>query len=172
MLLAPSFRLFAPCSRHPVRLHPNWKSELAIENLLCPAVSSVVKPFSSAAYKTASAPPSPPRPAHESLLSKPSPPPQTPAARKPVQYFSSRMAPEPAGDISNLATVRILHLISIPCDSTLGHLEAHQSPFRARSFRFLQRSTADEFRLLHLAEAVQSRFPHIDRIRNLVPVEW
>ena len=41
----------------------------------------------------------------------------------------------------------------------------------ASSFGFLERGATHEIRLLHLAETVQASFPHVDRVRNLMPVQ-
>src|ERR1700722_9509759 len=74
----------------------------------------------------------------------------------------------PAGDVSNLAAPGIQHLISITRDAAFSHLQTYQGPSHARGLRFLQCTAADELRLLHLAEAVEPSFPHIDRIGNLM----
>src|SRR5215469_506529 len=66
-----------------------------------------------------------------------------------------------AGNVANIFSGFAEHLVAIARDAALHHLEPDQGSRQARSFRFLQRSPPDEVRLLHFAEAVEARLPHV-----------
>src|ERR1700691_3523168 len=65
-----------------------------------------------------------------------------------------------AGNIPNLTPAIIQHFMSVPCDAAFRHFQSDQSPLRSLGLRLLQ-----------FAEAIKPGFPHVDRIRNFMPVE-
>src|SRR6266851_570971 len=76
-----------------------------------------------------------------------------------------------ASDVSNFLPTAVQHLVLIARDAALRHFQTHERTLDTRCLRLLQSRAPNELRLLHLAEAVEAGFPHIDRIGNLVPVE-
>src|SRR5208282_6378282 len=76
-----------------------------------------------------------------------------------------------AGDVANLASSVVENLVSVAGDSPIDHLQSDQGFLHAASFRLLQCGAPDKIRFLHLAETIESRFPHVDRVRDFVSVE-
>src|SRR5208337_340958 len=76
-----------------------------------------------------------------------------------------------AGDVSDLASPSVEHLISVASDAAFSHLQSDQNSLHSGGFRLLERGSAHELDLLHLAKAVKPGFPDVYRIGNLVPVE-
>src|SRR5690349_6788977 len=75
------------------------------------------------------------------------------------------------GDVSDLTPGFVLHFIFIAGDAALDRLQADQRSCHASGFRHFQRCPANEFGLLHLAEAVEARLPNISRFGNLVSIK-
>src|ERR1019366_1278972 len=76
-----------------------------------------------------------------------------------------------ASHVSNFAAAGVAHFVSVASNAAFGHLEADQRALDARGFRLVQRGPANELRLLHLTEAVETGLPDINGIGNLVAVE-
>src|ERR1700733_4938698 len=70
----------------------------------------------------------------------------------------------PAGDIADLFSDAVEHLISVARNAAFDHFQTDQRPLHTLDLSILQRGAADELRLLRLAETVEARFPDIYRI--------
>ena len=82
-------------------------------------------------------------------------------------------AGRPRGHLPNRQPLKRQHRVPIPPNPTLQHLQPHQPPCRpARIGHPLQRLTSDKIRsLLQLAISPQVGLKHVDRVRDLVPIE-
>src|SRR5205823_13401886 len=77
-----------------------------------------------------------------------------------------------AGDVTGFATALIKHRIIIARDAALDHFQAHQLAAQWLLLQLFQRAAAYEVaRLLQLAPTIQTRFPHVYALRNLVSVK-
>src|SRR3954454_6411548 len=85
--------------------------------------------------------------------------------------FLEKRCGRSAGHISNFPAVYIQDAVTIPCDSALDHLQAHQSASSSGSTRLVEGIAANELRLFHLAEPVRRSFPNVNRIGDFVAVE-
>src|ERR1039458_4221425 len=76
-----------------------------------------------------------------------------------------------AGDVADLLTIQIEHLVAVARYASLHRLQPHQRALDTVGFGALQRRAAGEVAFFHLEEALQASLPHVDGIGNLVPVE-
>src|ERR1035438_7122593 len=76
-----------------------------------------------------------------------------------------------AGDVADLLALQIEHLVAVARNAAIHRLQANQRALDAFVLGALQRRAAGEVAFLHLEEALQAGFPHIDRVGNLMPVE-
>src|ERR1019366_8509718 len=76
-----------------------------------------------------------------------------------------------AGHVADLASALVQNSVSVSGNASVDHFQTYQRLLHAFSFRLFERRAAYKIRLLHLAETIQTRFPHVDRVRDFVPVE-
>src|SRR6185437_9091619 len=93
------------------------------------------------------------------------------AARKPALCSFEERRIRSTGDVADFTACLIQHLVAIARDAAIYGLQSHQRARESGSFGLFQRRAPDEIFLFHLAESVQSGFPHIDGVRNLMSVE-
>src|SRR4029077_5987523 len=76
-----------------------------------------------------------------------------------------------ARNVADLAAALVQNFVPIASDASINHFEPAQRFLHSFRFRLFECRAPDKLRLLHLAETIQSRFPHIDRVRDFVSVE-
>src|SRR6266404_8964446 len=85
--------------------------------------------------------------------------------------FAKRRGWRAAGYHADALAGFIATAVAVARNTALDHLQADERARRPRGLGAFQSGAADEVALFHFAVAIQSRFPNIDFVADLVPVK-